>query len=81
MAIKVKVFAVLKEIFGWDEFDLQVSENVSCQDVFTLLKNEYGEKLAILEHSLIAVNGKYAGPHSKLLAGDELAILPPVSGG
>ncbi|MBI3313021.1 MAG: MoaD/ThiS family protein [Candidatus Omnitrophica bacterium] len=79
--IKIKVFAILKDILGQDEFFFQIARRMSCQDVFTLLKNEYGSELSILEGCAVAINGHYAHRDSRIAAGDELAILPPVSGG
>ena len=81
MGITVKVFAVLREILGVEEFYMRIHENISCQEVLALLKSTHGERVSILESSLLAINGHYAGPHSRLSPGDELAILPPVSGG
>ena len=79
--IKVKVFALLKEKMGREELMLELLEGVSCQDVFSLLAGSFTDLGPLLEKSLVAVNGWYADRNKSLLAGDELAILPPVSGG
>ena len=62
-----------------DEIDLQ--DGASVRDVL----GHYEAKVADLKRSLpfvaIAVNQQYAGPGTKLNADDEVALLPPVSGG
>ena len=81
MRVRVLFFGMLKEIAGRtaDEIDLQ--DGASVRDVL----GHYEAKIADLKRSLpfvaIAVNQQYAGPDTRLNAGDEVALLPPVSGG
>ena len=79
--IKVKLFALLKEIFERDEIVLHFMDAVSCEDVLLFLGRSFSKLRPVLDHSMIAVNGQYASKNQQLLSGDELAILPPVSGG
>ena len=81
MLIRVKVFAILKEMLGAGEILLDFAEGASCKEVLSQLEKQDGEIASVLDHSLIAVNGQYADLETCLQAEDEVAILPPVSGG
>lgn len=79
--IKVKLFTVLKEEIGSEELVLEVPEKSSCEDVILKLEKQWEKLTPVLERSFVAVNGMYASRREQLETEDELAILPPVSGG
>ena len=79
--IKVKVFAILKEILGTDEVPLDFSEGMTCKELLSELEKRDETMASVLHHSFIAVNGCYADLGAGLSASDEVAILPPLSGG
>ena len=81
MKIEVQLFAVLRERIGKSEISLEVPERASCSDVFSLLEDEQEGLKPLLERCALAVNGEYVDRGVSLSAGDEVAILPPVSGG
>jgi molybdopterin synthase catalytic subunit/molybdopterin converting factor small subunit len=70
----VKLFAALRERAGWSERELDGVERVA--DVWPAL--ELGEEPPGL---LYAVNRAYADRKRPLADGDEVAVIPPVSGG
>jgi len=72
--IRVRVFAGLRERAGWSEKELDRVERVA--DVWPALG--LGEEPPGL---LYAVNREYAERERKLNDGDEVALIPPVSGG
>ena len=72
--IRVRLFAGLRERAGWSERELDGIERLS--DVWPALR--LGDEPAGL---LYAVNREYAEPERELLDGDEVALIPPVSGG
>ena len=72
--IRVRLFAGLRERAGWSERELDGIGRVS--DVWPAL--ELGDEPAGL---LYAVNREYAEPERELADGDEVALIPPVSGG
>ena len=74
MSIKVKLFAGLRERAGWSERELDGAGRVS--EVWPLLG--LGDEPAGL---LYAVNKEYAERDHELSDGDEVALIPPVSGG
>jgi molybdopterin converting factor subunit 1 len=81
MRVKVLFFGQLKEIVGVAQEELELSEGARVEDLF----ERYGRrfpKLAEFRASIAAsVNQEYAGWRASLAAGDEVAFLPPVSGG
>src|SRR3954468_8720654 len=72
--IHVRVFAGLRERAGWSEKELEGVERVA--DVWPAL--DLGEEPPGL---LYAVNREYADQDRELADGDEVALIPPVSGG
>ena len=81
MQIKVKFFAALRELLDCDETVLEVPEGASCEDIFLRLQTDIPALFSFQETCLVAINGTYADKAAYVSAGDEVAILPPVSGG
>lgn len=79
--IKIKFFAVLREIIGREEMLFEISPNTSCGELLFSLNRQFPGLVPILSSCLIAINGSYASSKASLSDGDELALLPPVSGG
>lgn len=80
--MEVFLFGIAKDIVGKSVLDLSLIDNKpnSVEELIQLLKADYPEfrKLSSLA---IAVNGEYASNKLSLQAKDEIAIIPPVSGG
>ena len=76
MRIVVKLFAGLRERAGSGERELELPEGARVTDVWTPLG--LGEEP---EGLLYAVNKEYAPAERRLSEGDEVALIPPVSGG
>ena len=73
MPVTVKLFAGLRERAGWSRREVDAA---TVADVWRAL--ELGDEPAGL---LYAVNKEYATPERALADGDEVALIPPVSGG
>jgi molybdopterin synthase catalytic subunit/molybdopterin converting factor small subunit len=74
--VVVKLFAALRERAGTGERRLELDEGATAGDVWRAL--ELGDEPSGL---LYAVNREYAEPGRLLTDGDEVAVIPPVSGG
>jgi molybdopterin synthase catalytic subunit len=74
--VTVKLFAGLRERAGTGERELELPDGARVADVWAPL--ELGEQPPGL---LYAVNKAYAEPARPLAEGDEVALIPPVSGG
>ena len=81
MRVRVLFFGQLKDIVGVAQEDAELSDGARVEDLF----ERYGRrfpKLAEFRASIAAsVNQEYVGWRSPLASGDEVAFLPPVSGG
>jgi len=81
MRVRVLFFGRLKEIAGVTEEDVEISEGARVEDLFERYARRF-PKLAEFRPSIAAsVNQEYAAWRAPLAVGDEVAFLPPVSGG
>ena len=76
MEVTVRLFAMLRERAGAGEVSLELPDGASVADALHEL-SDLAEGLPLV----MAVNREYAGEEHVLEAGDELALIPPVSGG
>ncbi len=76
MKVTVRLFAGLRELAGTGERELDLAEGARVADVWPALG--LGDEPAGL---LYAVNRQYAAREGELAGGDEVALIPPVSGG
>jgi molybdopterin converting factor subunit 1 len=81
MRVKVRLFARLRDIVGASELERDVASDATARDVWDGLSREHPELGAYGSVSSCAVNEEYASFASRLREGDEVAFLPPVSGG
>jgi molybdopterin synthase catalytic subunit/molybdopterin converting factor small subunit len=82
MTVRVRLFAVLRQHAGRDSIDLQVAEGATVAEAMAALGRDPA-LAGVLERVPVrmAVNRDYATPQTRLAPGDELALVPPVSGG
>ena len=81
MLVKIRLFARLREIAGEAELEREVASPATAHDVWRALACDY-PALAPYERTVsCAVNEEYARFTTPLGDGDEVAFLPPVSGG
>jgi molybdopterin converting factor subunit 1 len=79
--VRVTFYASLREMAGVESVPLELPNGSVLGDVWPLLKDRF-PKIAGMESSLAwAVNHSYAKLHEPLADGDEIAALPPISGG
>ena len=81
MRVKVRLFASLRDIVGRGELDREVPNGATAQSVWDGLVAEFPSLRPYRAVSSCAVNEEYAKFGSLLRDGDEVAFLPPVSGG
>ncbi len=79
MLIKLLLFAQAREIVGDSQIELLIPEQSDVSGLVKLLTTRF-PAFAGLEMK-VAVNNEYVDNHQKLQAGDEVAIIPPISGG
>jgi MoaE-MoaD fusion protein len=81
MRVQVLFFGVLKDIVGRAEDLLELKEGATLADVLSHYEERVPKIREILHTVALSVNRHYAGPGAILGEGDEVALLPPVSGG
>jgi molybdopterin synthase catalytic subunit len=83
MVLQVRLFAVLRERAGRDSLEIEVAEGATVAEAIRALA-AVSEPLAETLDAMpvvMAVNRSYVSEEATLSAGDELALIPPVSGG
>ena len=81
MRIRVLLFASLRERAGRGELDLELEDGAAVAAARDALESRF-PKLLTEARAATAVNGEYSrDPRQVLHEGDEVAFLPPVSGG
>ena len=79
MQIRVLFFGMLIDLAGRASDSLSLPEDATLGDVLRHYRQVIPQDLAA--SLAMSVNQEYAGPATKLTQGDEVALLPPVSGG
>ena len=76
---RVRLFAALREAAGASEVE---GPGRTVGQIVDALSARYGERFAaVAQVSSFVVNGERAGRDEPVAEGDEVALLPPVSGG
>lgn len=81
MQVRVLFFGVLKDLAGRSSDELSLPDDATAADVLNHYSQHLAKSRQMLSSIAISVNQEYARPEDRLRAGDEVALLPPVSGG
>jgi sulfur-carrier protein len=77
--VQLRLFAQARDAAGTGRADLP---GATVGEVLDAARRRYGEAFVrVLDQSRVWVNGEPAKPGQAVAAGDEVAVLPPVSGG
>ena len=74
-------FGVLKEFFGAERDVVELADGATVGDLVTVLRDGGDAEPAVWGSLAVAVNHDYVDAAHLLKDGDEVALLPPVSGG
>lgn len=80
MMVKLLAFGIARDIAGGPEIRMSLPEGATAGALKAALEERY-PRLQQLKSFLLAVNNEYAGDEVKITEADEVAIIPPVSGG
>ncbi len=80
MTLDILAFGIAKDIFGGSSISLELTNDATVYNLKYMLEQQY-PKLKQLASYMIAVNNEYALPGDTVHERDEIAIIPPVSGG
>src|SRR5262245_16267436 len=81
MRIRVRLFAIQRELAGTREVPIELAEGGSVEDAWAALVTRYPALAPGRAFVRFARNADYADPGTRLADGDGLAGIPPVSGG
>lgn len=81
MTVRILVFASLKDILNASQLELDVPDGARVRDVLVRLEELHPQVGRYLPHVRVARNLDYASLEDMVAQGDELALIPPVSGG
>jgi MoaE-MoaD fusion protein len=83
VTVRVRLFAVLRERAGSDSIEVELEDEATVADALSASLATVPSLAELVERMPVrmAVNRSYATPDTQLSPGDELALIPPISGG
>jgi MoaE-MoaD fusion protein len=81
MRITVRFFAVIRDRAGVSQVEMDVGDGVSVAATLEAIGGQFPQLTTLLPRIACAVNQTYVDRSTLLRDGDELALIPPVSGG
>jgi molybdopterin converting factor subunit 1 len=81
MEITVKLFALMREKAGTDTISLHVPQDARVSQALEILQGQYPALEPYIPRARLALRQNFVDAATTLQAGDELALIPPVSGG
>lgn len=81
MTLKIQLFAALAHAAGMKQMAVELRDDASVSDLLDHLRVAYPAWGPMLKMVSVAVNMEYATATESLHEGDEIALIPPVSGG
>ena len=81
MIVHVRLFAAARELAGREVVEILAEEPLTVGDLRALLATQVPALAPLLPHVRLAVNSSYASDATHVAEGDDVACIPPVSGG
>jgi MoaE-MoaD fusion protein len=81
MQVRVLLFGILKDLTGHSSDAISLPDHATAADVLRHYEQSLAGQKGLMSSVAISVNQEYAPADTQLHAGDEVALLPPVSGG
>ncbi len=81
MHVKVRLFTSLREAAGRSEVPLELPASATAEEAWRRLAGDFPALAPRRASVAVSVNRRYARFDTALQEGDELAFIPPVSGG
>lgn len=81
MRVNVLYFGSLKDLFAGERDSIDLPEGATVDSLLSFLRAQTSKQSDVWRTLAVAVNQEYAALSTMLREGDEVALLPPVSGG
>lgn len=81
MAIQLRYFALMRELLGREAERIELPAGSTAGDAFARIAETMPRLMGLQRSVMLMVNQEYVRPNHELHDGDELAFIPPVSGG
>jgi len=81
MRVVVKYFSALRDVTGKVQEEITLAEGTTLSQLLAWFFKSYPKAEAFREELLVLVNGRTVDGSYELREGDEVALMPPVSGG
>ena len=80
-AIRMLAFAGARDVLGRGELDFPLAAPCTASELLDRVCARYPGLVPYKRSLRVAVNGVYAAPEDPVRVGDEVALIPPVTGG
>jgi molybdopterin converting factor subunit 1 len=77
----VLLFAQIKDATGVSELEMKVSGSIGADEFWSQITTAHPKLAPFRKTTRLARNGEYASADAKFTDADEVAMIPPVSGG
>jgi MoaE-MoaD fusion protein len=81
LPVTIRYFAIVRELLGRASEERAIEHGTTIDDLMRDLESEQPRLRALRRSLMFMVNEEYAEPNHRLQEGDEVALIPPVSGG
>ena len=79
--VTVRLFAIYKEKAGTAELEIKLPDSSTVSDLAAEVLRRHPSLISDVARLVVAVNEEYRDHRHRLQEGDEVALIPPVSGG
>ena len=81
MTIRLMLFAHLQDLFGSPDAFVELPAHATVHDLANLMQQKDMRLAGLTNYARVAVNSQWAKTDHELCDGDEVAFIPPSSGG
>ena len=81
MQVRVQIFATLVQQIGHNQIDVELTDGATVGDMLEIIGKQHPSVVPLLGRIAVAVNLSYVKQDHPLSPEDEVALIPPVSGG
>jgi sulfur-carrier protein len=81
MIVKVKLFAAYQDAYGLPELEIEVAKGITVSEVGDRVRAPHPELHPLASITRYGINLNFVEPEAIVQEGDEVVLIPPVSGG